>query len=96
MLVNYRQLPDAVCSPIADFFGTPCTADEAERMRQVAAFDAKTPQRYFTPDSADKNRAATDLIRHMAEVWVNPLYEQLEVARQAQAEPVFPNPGLNQ
>jgi gluconate kinase len=81
LLINYRQLPDAVCSSILSWFGVSCPSADLERMREAARFNAKTPSMYFSDDSAEKNRAATDLIRRMADTWVAPLYQQLEAAR---------------
>ncbi len=81
MLVHYRELPEAVCSTIGDFFGAPIPPAEAERMRQAARFNAKTPQRVFMADSAEKRRQATDLIREAAAVWLEPVYRRLEERR---------------
>ena len=81
MLVSYRELPEAVCSTIADFFGTPVLSADAERMREAARFNAKTPQLLFSADSPEKQRQATDLIRETAARWLEPLYRQLEERR---------------
>jgi hypothetical protein len=51
-------------------------------MRHVTQFDAKNPRFFFKDDTADKNRAASPLVRQMADTWVTPLYERLEAARQ--------------
>ena len=83
LLVNYRQLPEAACSSIADLFGAPCSTADAEQMRQAAQFDAKNPSFLFSPDSTDKQAQATARIQQMADKWVGPLYEELEALRQA-------------
>ena len=81
MLVHYRELPEAVCAPIGDFFGAPVPPAEAEGMRQTARFNAKTPQQVFTADGAEKRRQATDLIREAAAEWLQPVYRRLEERR---------------
>jgi hypothetical protein len=77
-LVDYRQLPDAVWSAIADHFGVRYTPEEVERMRRVAQFDAKHPSLTFARDSAAKRQLATDEIRALADRWVRPFYDRLE------------------
>ncbi len=81
MLVPYRDLPEAVCSTIADFFGAPLPPAEAERMRQAARFDAKTPRSVFTADRAEKRRQATDAIREAAALWLDPVCRRLDQRR---------------
>ncbi|HVS40433.1 MAG TPA: sulfotransferase [Gemmataceae bacterium] len=82
MLVEYRDLPDAVCTSIAEFFHLPLSAVQIQQMREAARFNAKTPQLFFEDDTVEKNRAATDLIREMTQRWLQPLYDRLEQARQ--------------
>jgi hypothetical protein len=80
LFVDYRELPDAVCDSIADHFNLRLTLAEREEMRRAARFDAKTPQLYFTADSTDKQRQATDRIRDVATRWLQSVYEQLSRA----------------
>jgi gluconate kinase len=86
MLVHYRELPQAMWTTLADFFGLSLTAADVDSMRNTARFDAKTPRMFFTDDSAEKKRGATDRIREAADRWVNPVYERLEAARHASRE----------
>jgi hypothetical protein len=83
LLVNYTQLPEAVWSAVAEFWGTTYSPEDRERMRQVTQFDAKTPSLYFTDDTAEKQRQATDPLRRAADTWLGPVYERLEARRQA-------------
>jgi len=83
LLVNYRQLPDAVYSTIARHFQIEFSSADIERLRRAAQFDAKDPTQRFEEDSRKKNRAATDGMRRLAAQYLDPLYEQLEVARTA-------------
>jgi hypothetical protein len=83
LLVNYNELPGAVDSAIADFFGTAYSDEERKRMHAVTPFDAKNPCLFFTDDTAEKERQATDRIRQAAEAWLRPVYEQLEALRHA-------------
>lgn len=77
-LVHYRNLPDAVWSPLDELFGVRYTLDEVERMRTVTKFDAKHTGLTFEQDSAAKQQLATDEIRALAERFVMPWYHQLE------------------
>ncbi len=84
-LVHYRDLPGAAWTEIARYFGAPCSPAEIETMQAKARFDAKTPSMFFTDDRSAKQRDATDAIRRMAEIWIDPIYRRLETARLAQA-----------
>jgi hypothetical protein len=77
LFINYRQLPEAVFSSLSDFFKLSYSADEIERMRLAARFDAKTPTLTFKDDTEGKRREATDALRRLADQWVVPLYERL-------------------
>jgi len=77
-LVDYRQLPDAVWSSLAELFGVRYTPEEVESMRGVARFDAKHPGLAFAQDSAARPQIATDEIRALADRWVRPFYDRLE------------------
>jgi hypothetical protein len=85
LLINYRQLPGIVGSALFDFFQVRYSGADLDRMHHIAKFDAKNPTVEFVHDAAAKGREATDLVRQMADLWVNKLYEQLEAARKAQA-----------
>ena len=81
MLVNYRQLPQAVTTSIADHFGVSWTEAETERIHQVTQFDAKNPSLYFTADQQEKQGAVTEAIAAATQRWLTPLYERLESLR---------------
>jgi hypothetical protein len=74
LLVNYRQLPDALAASILPHFGIAPTADERRAMAQAALRDAKAPSFGFAADSAAKRQAATEAVqaacaRHLAGVY---------------------------
>lgn len=81
LLVHYSQLPELVWGGIQEHFGVAFSAAEIDRFRQVAAFDAKQPQRRFTSDSEAKNEEATERVRQLANRWVMPHYPALEELR---------------
>ncbi|MFN2606686.1 MAG: sulfotransferase family protein [Acidimicrobiales bacterium] len=81
LLVDYRQLPDAVHDRIAAHFGIRVTADDRRAMAEVATRDAKNPVLAFEPDGATKRHRATPQAVAAAEQWLRPPYEALEVAR---------------
>ena len=78
LLVNYTQLPEAVTSAILKHFRADYTPEDLEQMKNVAQFNAKTPQMNFVPDSETKKKQASEAAHAAAEKWVNPLYEKLE------------------
>ena len=84
MLLNYRQLPEAVWSSVLDFFGLYCTEVELNSMRAAARRDAKNPYLPFADDTAHKERSPTAPVRDVAREWLYPLYDQLEAARLGQ------------
>jgi gluconate kinase len=84
MLLNYRQLPEAVWSSLLDFFGLSCTEVELDCMRAAARRDAKNPYLPFADDTARKEQKSTAPVREAAREWLYPLYEQLEAARLGQ------------
>lgn len=57
-LVNYRELPQAVFSDTLPHFGIAYRERERAIMAEAARFDAKTPQREFADDSAEKRHRA--------------------------------------
>lgn len=87
-LVNYSQLPGALETEMAPWFGVTLRGADRERMRQTARFHAKSPGRPFADDTRAKQGLATDEIRELAERWVGSAYRELEALRLAQHEPV--------
>jgi hypothetical protein len=83
LLVNYTQLPEAVCGDIARRFGVEFSPDERERMRDVALYHAKWPRQKFEADGASKRLEASDSVRRAAERWILPHYKELERIRTA-------------
>ena len=81
LLVNYRQLPDALFTAILPHFGVPCGEADRAAMTQAARFDAKAPGFEFASDSGAKQQAATPDARAAAERWLGDLYRRLEVLR---------------
>jgi hypothetical protein len=72
-VIDYTQLPDVVCSSLAEYFGIAATPSDLDRMRAAAQFDAKSPTMFFAPDAAKKKNTATDRIREMAARWMEPI-----------------------
>ncbi len=81
ILVNYRELPDAVASRVAPWFGIDLGRDERTGMADAANRDAKNPSIPFAADSAIKQGRATEEVRTAAQRWVRPRYEALEAYR---------------
>jgi hypothetical protein len=78
LILNYRELPDAVCTAIMPHFGMACGEEERQRMRQIAQQDAKSPTLQFAADTDRKQREATDKIRRAADRHLGEIYNRLE------------------
>jgi hypothetical protein len=85
LVINYRQLPEAVEGVILPHFGIRIDESERAAMRQAARRDAKQPYQEFTSDSADKQREAGTHLRTLAKRHLAELYESLEDLRQRQS-----------
>ena len=81
MIINYEQLPDAVWTGVADFFGLEVSDADMETFRRVAKGDAKNSGMGFESDSQAKQNKASETVRVTDARWLAPLYEQLETAR---------------
>src|SRR5262249_53348277 len=79
LLVNYRDLPEAV-EHIAAHFNLPRGADATRRMAARASFDAKNAGVVFTGMSATKRAVLDDALRATAERHVGAAYRALERA----------------
>lgn len=83
LLVDYRELPEAVFSKILPHCGVALGGAERAAMTDAARFDAKMPGFAFAPDSAAKQQAASPAARAAAERWLGDLYRRLEAMRAA-------------
>lgn len=86
LLVNYRQLPEFVCSSLGKHFGILWTDEELDQMRAAASQDAKNPWVAFNGDTRRKRESATDEGRELVRRWMEQPYEALERARLGGAE----------
>jgi hypothetical protein len=83
LLVDYRELPEAIWTRIAPALGLTLSADEIARMRDEARFHSKDPRRRpFTGDAPEK-RAVSDTVRRVTTELVEPLYAALDRRRRA-------------
>jgi len=78
LILNYRQLPDAVWTALLPHFGMSCGEKERQSMRQAARQNAKSPGLPFAGDTEAKQRAATDTIRRAADRHLGETYNRLE------------------
>ena len=83
MMLNYRQLPDAIYSSLLRFFRVVYSSTDIDRMRYVSRFDAKNPYLFFTDDSLAKSRQASDRMRELALHWLGSLYGRMELLSRA-------------
>jgi hypothetical protein len=78
LLVNYRQLPQALWTTIMPHFRADCGERDRALMADAARFDAKTPGFEFVSDSDAKQREASASVRTVAEARLGELYRRLE------------------
>ncbi len=78
LVLNYRELPEAVYSAILPHFRVSCSAAERECMRQATQRDIKSPGLPFAGDAEEKQRAATANIHRAAEQHLGAIYRRLE------------------
>jgi hypothetical protein len=78
LMVDYRQLPDAMWTEIASFFGASVPVTDLEAYKRAATRDAKNPVLQFTGDSHAKRVTANDDVRAASDKWLAPLYERLQ------------------
>ena len=81
LLVNYRQLPDALFTAVLPHFGVACSDADRAVMAAAAGFDAKSPGFEFAPDSEAKQQAATPAAHAATERWLGDVYGRLEQLR---------------
>jgi hypothetical protein len=83
LLVDYRELPDAVWQRVAPFAGIALDEVETGRMREEARFHSKdAARRLFTGDPAD-TRPASDRTHALVADLLEPLYQALDKRRGA-------------
>jgi hypothetical protein len=81
LLVNYRDLPQALWTMILPHFSVAASAEERAVMAEPAKYDAKTPTFAFTPDSEARQRAAKPATRAAVAAWLDDIYGRLEALR---------------
>lgn len=92
LLIEYRELPDAVCGEMLDHFGLRYDPEQLARMRETARFNAKAPTQVFAADSAQKRATAASELAELAATRLLPLYHKLEALRLA-GKAAKPSPG---
>ncbi|MES3101665.1 hypothetical protein [Sphingomonas faeni] len=80
LLVDYREMPDAIVDRIAPHFGFVPDPVEAAAMRAAATRNAKVPTKTFIPDTAGKRAAATPELWDAARL-VAPVHARLAALR---------------
>ncbi len=83
LAVNYTQLPQAIETTVAQWFGVDWNTAELANLREVAHRDAKNPHFEFSPDlDRDMKRAgAAPSLRAAVEAWALRGYRDLERLR---------------
>ena len=79
LLVNYRDLPQALWTGILPHFAIPATDEDRARMAAAAQFDAKSPSMTFAGGGLQAPEA--DQVRASAGRHIGPIYDRLEILR---------------
>lgn len=77
-IIDYRQLPEAVCSLLPDVFHVTYPESDLDLMRRASRLNAKAPSTLFAGDTEAKRRETTGAVREAADKWVGSLYQRLE------------------
>ena len=81
--VNYRDLPQAAWTNVAQHFDIPLAPEHVSRMREEARYYAKdTERRPFVADDAGK-RTVTPEVRALTQHWLGDLYDRMQDRRAA-------------
>lgn len=81
LLINYRELPEALFTKVLPHFGMTFDDSERETMRLAAQRDAKAPSFTFAVDAEAKQRQASEQLRALAERHLGAVYRELEALR---------------
>ena len=81
VLVNYSELPEAMCGRLLQHFGL--TEEDIPAMQEKSRFDAKNPQEQFMQDTEAKRAEAGERLRAVVAEYLEPVYLELETERQA-------------
>ena len=81
LLIDYRQLPQAVGNAVLPHFGIPSARRDRGAMLRTAERDAKTPGLPFAADAEAKQRAATEAVRRAAGFHLGAIYCRLGALR---------------
>lgn len=82
-IVNYRQLPAGVWPGLLNHWKVNFSVTETARMLEAARMNAKNPVLPFEQDSSAKRESASAEIRRLTHDWLEGVYEQLEMRREA-------------
>ena len=86
LLVNYRELPDAVPARILPHFGIAADGEMRARMTAVTGRDAKNAGAAFSADEDARRKGASPELRDIAAREIDPVYRRLEALRTAGAD----------
>jgi len=82
-LVNYRQLPTSIWPALMEYWRVEFSPDETAQMLASAQWNAKNPVLPFEEDSQSKRDLVSPEFRALTRQWLDGVYQQLEVRRQA-------------
>jgi hypothetical protein len=81
LIANYSQFSRALLERVLDFFGTPASTSEIDRMWSAGKGHSHHPGTAFEPDSQKKQRSASPKLRAVADQYLGELYQELESMR---------------
>jgi hypothetical protein len=81
LVIDYRELPQALWTKILPHFGIACSDRDRALMVEASFFDAKSPSFAFSPDSEAKQQAASASVRAAATRNLGETYRRLKELR---------------
>ncbi len=78
VLVDYRELPQAIWTQIATAFSLTFTVSEMETMQAASKIDAKSPFFEFESDSERKRNEASPSLREACAEWLDSHYQRIK------------------
>jgi len=88
--INYNELPDVILRRLLPRWNPGLTALELEQATIASKRNAKNPALPFVSDTVAKHTSATEDCQRLARIWLEPVYERLENAREASSRLVSP------
>jgi hypothetical protein len=83
LVLDYKQLPEALWTSVAPHFGVECSTEDRAAMARAARFDAKMPRLEFNSSTQQARRQDSAAVHAAAEKYASEVYRRLSTLREA-------------